>query len=652
MPGALVASASRHMVRRPFVYEPGQVVRGTQLRIIRPLGYGGGGSVYEVEHLLLEKRYVIKVIHREYLAGRSRSEVEREARLLALLEHEHIVKILWADWTEDRQPLFYFAMEILDGCLLCDLIHWSNRESERLPIEFSVNTAASLFRALGYAHDSGVIHRDVKPENIVIHRAGGGSWVPKLIDFGIGKHVAEAKITHGFSGTYRYASPEQLDGQRATFASDIYSAGLVFYEMLVGHGPFADRANDMAIAEAHLKAEPPPLSRFVNIPAELEALVMGLLAKDPVQRGSKCRPIVEALERFQASRSPRPSSEPPQFSFLDEAKRRNERRTDDADFDSDSSSIPGAESRAASESLSNIHLVEPTVPHETTLRMPQATVRMPRRVASQEGLKPASVDRVNSEAVKQTSPVAPANAADVPELTARNTLKMRPQPAPWRGVDQAVGSLPSVDPPAVGPGSAGSISNRGGVQPQPASVLAVEPPPTSSARETDHEIPIVRPTAISTAQVQLLSTKRVHSEAVGSSGTRMAWFLASALFVASLAIVLAARTRAGGTSPSSERTVAVNQSPILKASESVGLEPAVRDLSPAVSALPVTPRSEAPPALARNGVAAPTPRAAGSRSLSRATSQPAGSAARVTVSAPAAVSTPARAPGVLRRSIY
>jgi serine/threonine protein kinase len=271
------------MAQRARDYQPGERVPGTVYEIVRLIGSGGMGTVYDVEDTTIGKRYVLKTLHpqlgaRDDLARRMQSE----ARTLARLNHSNIVEVITAGVTGDSARLPYYVMERLNGQSLRAVLE----KRGQLELPHALHIGIDLLDALDHAHDKGVIHRDVKPDNIFLHRTSGGVTVTKLLDFGILSLLdATTRETAGrFLGTLRYAAPEQLRGDRPSPKVDLYAAGLVLYEMTAGRGPFDDEANPQAIGAAHLERPPPPLSLFVAVPRDFEALVMGALAKAPDAR--------------------------------------------------------------------------------------------------------------------------------------------------------------------------------------------------------------------------------------------------------------------------------------------------------------------------------------------------------------------------------
>jgi len=268
------------MNQRAREYRTGERLPGTVYQVVRLIGAGGMGAVYDVEDTTIGKRYVLKALHpqlgaREDLARRMQSE----ARTLARLNHPNIVEVITAGVTGDDLRLPFFVMERLNGQSLRVVLD----KKGRLELPDAYHIAIDLLDALDHAHDKGVIHRDVKPDNIFLHRTSAGITVTKLLDFGIQSLLdATMRETAGrFLGTLRYAAPEQLRGDKPTPAVDVYAAALVLYEMIAGRGPFDDESEPQAIGAAHMDKRPPPLSKFVDVPRELDSLLGAALAKAP-----------------------------------------------------------------------------------------------------------------------------------------------------------------------------------------------------------------------------------------------------------------------------------------------------------------------------------------------------------------------------------
>jgi serine/threonine-protein kinase len=265
-------------------YQPGEQVPGTVYKVLRLIGAGGMGTVYDVEDTSIGKRYVLKTLHpklgnREDLARR----IQHEARTLARLNHPNIVEVITAGVTSDDLRLPYYLMERLSGQSLRLVLE----KKGQLELPHAYHIGIDLLDALDHAHDKGVIHRDVKPDNIFLHRTVAGITVTKLLDFGIVSMLDNdtGETAGRFLGTLRYAAPEQLRGDKPSPKTDVYSAALVVYEIVAGRGPFDDEGDGRRIAAAHMGKVAPPLSRFApGVPKELEVLLAAALAKSPAMR--------------------------------------------------------------------------------------------------------------------------------------------------------------------------------------------------------------------------------------------------------------------------------------------------------------------------------------------------------------------------------
>ncbi|MGH2443848.1 MAG: protein kinase domain-containing protein [Chloroflexota bacterium] len=267
--------------------QPDTILNG-RYRVIRPIGEGGMATVYRALDTRLGRTVAIKVLHPEY----SRDEpfiqrFQQEAEFAASLgAHPNVVAIY--DIGEDGN-LHFIVMELVEGRNLKDLIR------ERAP--FSVYEAFSIGRqvasALAFAHKRGLIHRDIKPQNILVNTAG----IAKVTDFGIarGRSTSQLTRTGMVIGTVHYFSPEQAQGKPAIPESDIYALGVVLYEALTGHLPF-DADNPIGVAMQHLHNDPPPLADFnPALPARASDVVMRALEKDPARRYRDAEEFAAAL---------------------------------------------------------------------------------------------------------------------------------------------------------------------------------------------------------------------------------------------------------------------------------------------------------------------------------------------------------------------
>jgi serine/threonine-protein kinase len=281
--------------QREFADE--ETIAGTRYRVVGLIGSGGMGSVYEVEHLELGKRFVLKALLRS-LASRDDLAVRlrNEWRALGRLEHPNIVSVTDAGVTATGVP--YYVMERLHGETLAARL----RRERRLPLADALGIAADVLDGLSAAHRIGIVHRDVKPANIFLV---AGRPV-KLLDFGIAKVLdpQASQITgQGIAiGTPRYMAPEQATGETVDARTDLYAAGLILFEMVAGVGPFdtARDANELFLA--HLARSAPPLSSAApGVPPELDRWVARLLAKRPAERPTDAESVATALRSLRAA---------------------------------------------------------------------------------------------------------------------------------------------------------------------------------------------------------------------------------------------------------------------------------------------------------------------------------------------------------------
>ncbi len=273
------------------LFKPGESVPGTKYRVVRQLGAGGMGVVYQVTKPpqiggVLKLMAADLAVHEEF-----RTRFFDEVRVLAQLDHPNIVRVFDYDALSDGTP--YYVMEMLHGSTVRDVLG----KVSRMPPRVAFEVTRQLLEALHCAHTNviPVVHRDIKPENIFLHAPRHGEPVVKLIDFGV---VAIADRDHDgtFVGTWKYAAPEQIRGEQATPATDLYAVGLVLYEMLAGAGPFDHYETGPAVATAHVRETPAPVSGLAPwVPASIVALIASALAKDPKQRPKDAYAFAEKL---------------------------------------------------------------------------------------------------------------------------------------------------------------------------------------------------------------------------------------------------------------------------------------------------------------------------------------------------------------------
>jgi serine/threonine-protein kinase len=261
---------------------------GNRYEIIEQLGGGGMAIVYKGRDTILNRLVTIKLLRPEYTSDEDFvRRFRREAQSVASLSHPNIVSIYDVGREKDMQ---YLVMEYVDGEDLRSII---KREGPLDPSK-AVRIARQICDALDHAHENNIVHRDVKPHNILITRSGRA----KLTDFGIAMEASAATMTTSDTivGSVHYLSPEQASGEVPGFRSDIYSLGVVLYEMLAGSVPFTGDS-PISIALKHVQQSPEPLSRRNHaIPEPLESAVMKALQKDPEKRYQSAREMSFRLE--------------------------------------------------------------------------------------------------------------------------------------------------------------------------------------------------------------------------------------------------------------------------------------------------------------------------------------------------------------------
>jgi beta-lactam-binding protein with PASTA domain len=258
-------------------------------RAEKPLGAGGMAEVWCAEDEVLGRRVAVKL-----MGGRFAEDPEfherfrREAQAAAGLTHPNIVAIFdRSEW--DGTP--YIAMELVDGKTLKELV----TERGPLPPDVAIGLTEQVLQALGYAHRRGIVHRDIKPQNVIVDRDGRA----KVADFGIARAGDTSQMTQtgAIVGTMQYLSPEQAEGFPVDRRADLYSAGVVLYELMTGQVPFDGEA-PIAIAIKHINERPvPPGQLEPGIPPAVEAVVMRALEKDPARRFQSAEEFIAALER-------------------------------------------------------------------------------------------------------------------------------------------------------------------------------------------------------------------------------------------------------------------------------------------------------------------------------------------------------------------
>lgn len=304
----LAALASRviHRLRK----EVSDIQSLGQYKLERKLGEGAMGVVYEATHGMLKRPTAIKLLRPELADPDALDRFRREVQLTAKLTHPNTVTIY--DYGRTPEGLFYYAMELLSGATLTQVVAAGGPQ----PVERVVRILRDAALALNEAHNVGLIHRDVKPSNIMLARQGGVPDVTKVLDFGLVKNLGkvddlEQTNTMSIKGTPHYLSPEAIqDPQGIDARTDIYALGAVGYYLLAGRHVF-DGRTIMEVCLNHLQTKPAPLAEIcqTEVPAGLEELIFACLEKRQTDRPATGQEVADALDRLKVARWTRADAE-------------------------------------------------------------------------------------------------------------------------------------------------------------------------------------------------------------------------------------------------------------------------------------------------------------------------------------------------------
>ncbi|MFI6871546.1 serine/threonine-protein kinase [Nocardia sp. NPDC050406] len=271
--------------------QPGTVYAG--FAIERLLGAGGMGAVYLAEHPRMRRRVALKVLSNTFTVdAKARAAFDREATLAAGLDHPNIVPVY--DRSAVDEPALWLAMRYIDGGDAAGLL---SEHPQGLDPVRAVGLLTDAAHALDHAHAQGVLHRDVKPANLLIESDTRHGERAVLTDFGIARTLDDTVTLSGVAATFAYAAPERFEDTPADHRADIYSLGCTLFQLLTGQPPFP-RRDQAAVIGAHLTA-PPPAPRAVrpDLPAEFDEVIATALAKSPRDRYATCTALAEAAAR-------------------------------------------------------------------------------------------------------------------------------------------------------------------------------------------------------------------------------------------------------------------------------------------------------------------------------------------------------------------
>lgn len=286
-----MSTAASRRSQDPYL---GKTVAG-RYRLEARLGEGGMGVVYRARHVLIDRVCAIKLI-RPDLRGEThlRAWMLREARAANRVDHAHIVQIHDVGETDDGE--LYLVMEYLVGTALSSVV-----AKGPLPIERAVDVIEQMCAALARAHDLGVVHRDLKSDNIMLTMQGGRKDFVKILDFGLAALTRDARLAPkgAVFGTPEYMAPEQARGEDATALCDLYALGVLFFEMLTGQLPFRSSDRETLLEMQRTTQPARPRSLRGDIPTQAEAIILRLLEKDPSRRFRDGHHLQEELKAFQ-----------------------------------------------------------------------------------------------------------------------------------------------------------------------------------------------------------------------------------------------------------------------------------------------------------------------------------------------------------------
>jgi len=257
------------------------------------IGKGGMGEVYKAIHKGLNRTVAIKMLSPEIMDNEEfRKRFQQEAQIIAQLDHKNIIKVYDIDTYDNKLCII---MEHIDGESLESVL----KKKEKFDITYSIELIIKIAQALDYAHNKGIIHRDIKPDNIMVDMSEN----IKLMDFGIARMVDTTLNTQtGLSmGTPKYMSPEQAEGKKVKKTTDIYSLGIILYRLVAGKVPF-DADNFVAIAMMHIKELPTPPEKInPKIDKKLSTIILKCIEKDEKNRFQSCRELSDTLTEYKFS---------------------------------------------------------------------------------------------------------------------------------------------------------------------------------------------------------------------------------------------------------------------------------------------------------------------------------------------------------------
>ncbi len=280
-------------ISRESVVREGDIIEG-RYRILKTLGEGGMGSVFLAEHMLIKRRVAIKILHAELATdGDVIERFMNEARAAGTLGHPNIVESTDMGFTGNNVP--YIVFEYLEGTLLTDEIY----RVGGLPVRRAMKVVQQIASALHAAHNAGIVHRDLKSDNVFLTDKDDSLDHVKVLDFGISRFMATEGEVNTVMGTPEFMAPEQITAPSTVDKrADIYALGVILYEMLEARRPFSNDNDPRALLERIVR-EPPPAMQRTGVPRDLVHIIHDrLLAKNPDERFQSMVDVQAALEQF------------------------------------------------------------------------------------------------------------------------------------------------------------------------------------------------------------------------------------------------------------------------------------------------------------------------------------------------------------------
>lgn len=338
--------------------ENGEITLNGRYQLLERIGSGGMATVYKGQDNALGRLVAVKMLH-ESLTGDAGflKRFQREAHAAANLTHPNIVTV--HDIGQDGHR-HYIVMEYVDGQTLKQVIRGHYQNGRVMPIKYALDLAVQICAGIGYAHRANLIHCDVKPQNILVTRDDR----VKVTDFGIARAISEASRMQDSNvwGTPQYFAPEQAAGNPASPASDVYSIGIVLFEMLAGSRPF-EADTPTAVALKHLQEQPPRITEYnPAVPHSLEQIIAKVLAKEPSGRYRTAGQLGRILGAFREQSLTVPRQTPPPQPITEQKTQVYQRQPKRPSSIPKTRSRETAVARPTSNAAQTVHIPAPTLP--------------------------------------------------------------------------------------------------------------------------------------------------------------------------------------------------------------------------------------------------------------------------------------------------